>query len=248
MKNADYHWDTFRSELYSEHNYGAPRVEDQWLTAQLARFYRGVPDDADIVDIGTGSNLITLLAAIGRGGSVVAWEFADSNIAWLKETIADNEELPSRWGEFWRTLCSAAPEIYGGMTPLEALALLVELRQASIFDLPERSWDAATMFFVAESITADMTEFREACRRCARAVRPGGVLAAAFMERSTGYSTGDIKFPAVSVSVGEIASAFADEVDSISIERVPDGGDLVRTGYDGMLFLTATVRDHTEDR
>lgn len=247
-KNADYDWDTFRSEAYSDHNYATPRAADQWMTAQLATFYRDLPSGIDVVDIGTGPNLITLLAAIGRANSVIAWEFAVSNIAWLEETIANNRELPSHWEEFWNTLRSVAPDVYGNANPLDTLGSIVELRQASIFDLPERSWDAATMFFVAESITEDMAEFQDACRRCARAVRPGGSIAAAFMERSVGYATDDIPFPAVGVSIGDIATAFADEVDLIALTRVPDGGNLVRSGYEGMLFMTATVGNSTDER
>lgn len=46
------------------------------------------------------------------------------------------------------------------------------VKQGSIFDLPERTWDAATMFFCAESITEHQDEFEAACAAFARCVKP----------------------------------------------------------------------------
>ena len=74
-----------------------------------------------------------------------------------------------------------------------------EVVQGSIFDLPQRRWDAATMFFCAESITAEQQEFERACAAFAGAVKPGGVLAAAFLAGSRGYRVGEENYPAVAV-------------------------------------------------
>ena len=97
------------------------------------------------------------------------------------------------------------------------------------------------MFFVAESLTEDINEFRDACRALSRAVVPGGSIAVALMEGSIGYDTAGTSFPAVQVSIGEVATAFDQDVDSIEITRVPAGAEMVRTGYEGMLFTTAVV-------
>lgn len=42
------------------------------------------------------------------------------------------------------------------------------VKQGSICDLPERTWDAATMFFCAESITEHQDEFEVASAAFAR--------------------------------------------------------------------------------
>ena len=79
--------------------------------------------------------------------------------------------------------------------PIPALRAKTALRQGSIFDLPQRAWDAATMFFCAESITGRQDEFEAACAAFARCVRPGGALIAAFLVRSAGYVVADRPFP-----------------------------------------------------
>jgi hypothetical protein len=81
------------------------------------------------------------------------------------------------------------------------------LRQGSIFDLPGRTWDAATMFFCAESITERQDELEAACAACARCVKPGGALAAAFLLRSPGYVVKDRTFPALCQSLESIQTA-----------------------------------------
>ena len=53
---------------------------------------------------------------------------------------------------------------------MPALRAKTSVRQGSIFDLPERRWDAATMFFCAESITERKDKFE----RGGAADGPGG--------------------------------------------------------------------------
>jgi hypothetical protein len=120
-----------------------------------------------------------------------------------------------------------------------ALAQRTEVVQGSIFDLPQRTWDAATMFFCAESITAEQREFERACRAFARAVRPGGVLAAAFLAGSNGYRVGELDFPAVSVTAATLARAFEASAGDIQVTGIGAMGEEIRSGYSGMLFLTA---------
>lgn len=245
--NSAFPWDQFDSEAYLASNYMSPREEDFWLAGALGLFYRALPADLAVVDVGTGPSLITLLAALGRARGVTAWEYSASNIAWLRSTINTSLFLPEPWSAFWKQMATTAPDPYDLIDPTHGLRSRVDLVQRSIFDLPRRSWDVATMFFVAESVTADYTEFRIACSSFAQAVKPGGSLAAAFMANSAGYFAGSTRFPAVSVGIGDIAEAFGEHVQSINIQRVPSTGPPLRSGYEGMIFMSAVVRQDTEE-
>jgi hypothetical protein len=114
--------------------------------------------------------------------------------------------------------------------------------QASIFDLPERRWDAATMFFCAESITRDGEEFALACRSFARAVRPGGTVAAAFLSRSEGYAVDGMYFPAVNIDEVALTKVFGEHLAAISVVPVGITEQEIRTGYTGALFLLGLAK------
>ncbi len=98
------------------------------------------------------------------------------------------------------------------------------------------------MFFCAESITEQQEEFERACRAFAGAVRPGGVLAAAFLAGSKGYVVAETSFPALSISEESLRAAFADVATDIAIAPIGVVEEEVRSGYSGMLFLTAKAK------
>jgi hypothetical protein len=64
------------------------------------------------------------------------------------------------------------PEYRLPQDPMLMLRTKSVVKQGSICDLPERTWDAATMFFCAESITEHQDEFEAACAAFARCVKP----------------------------------------------------------------------------
>src|SRR4029078_9324938 len=100
------------------------------------------------------------------------------------------------------------------MPPLREKSIV---RRGSIFDLPERTWDAATMFFCAESITERQDEFEAACAAYARCVRRGGTLAAAFLAHSVGYVVKASRFPALPLSAESIMKAFARHAEDLKV-------------------------------
>ena len=85
---------------------------------------------------------------------------------------------------FKRNQCPQSPE-----------SAISRIKRGSVFDLPKRRWDAATMFFCAESITEREDEFAAAVAAYAQCVKPGGALAAAFLVRSAGYEVSGHRFP-----------------------------------------------------
>jgi hypothetical protein len=150
--------------------------------------------ELDLVDVGTGPNPIPLFCALPRARSLAVWEYAESNVAWLKAELAKDAMRP-QWQHFWGVTRRA----YGAdhalpENPMPALRAKTSVRQGSIFDLPERRWDAATMFFCAESITERKDKFERACAAYARSVKQGGALIAAFLVRPAGYVVADRPF------------------------------------------------------
>jgi hypothetical protein len=97
------------------------------------------------------------------------------------------------------------------------------------------------MFFCAESITERREEFEAACASYARSVKPGGMLAAAFLVRSGGYVVADRPFPVLHLSAEVIEQVFARHATAINAERIGIVEREIRSGYAGFIFLTGTA-------
>lgn len=243
-RNADYRWAEFDSEAYFQHYYGEPHPDDDRVIRLAVAAMKSAPPlgaKLDIVDVGTGPNLFPLFCTLPRARRLTAWEYAQSNIVWLEGEL---ERPEARWQ--WRHFWNVAREAYGPdyRLPDDPTRLLREkctIRQGSVFELPERRWDAATMFYCAESITERQDEFEAACAAYARCVRRGGTLAAAFLARSTGYAVNANRYPALSLSAESTVNVFAPFADGLKAEAVV-GEREVRSGYSGFIFLTGIAR------
>ena len=242
--NADYQWARFDSEAYFQHYYGEPHPDDDRVIRCAVEAMKHAPPvgaDLDVVDVGTGPNLIPLFCAMPRARSLTVWEYAQSNVAWLEAEMLRAEMRP-QWRYFWSVTCDAYQPGYSlPNNPSPTLRAKTVVRQGSIFDLPERAWEAATMFFCAESITGRQDEFEAACAAFARCVRPGGALIAAFLVRSGGYVVADRPFPCLSLSAESIQNVFARHAHGIKTERIGIVEREIRSGYSGFVFLTGTA-------
>ena len=242
--NADYRWAEFDSEAYFNHYYGEPHPDDDRViecAVKAIKEARPAGRELDMVDIGTGPNLIPLFCALPRAQSLTVWEYAESNIAWLEAELARDAMRP-QWQHFWGVTRRAYGSDDLPENPIPVLRAKTTLRQGSIFDIPERGWDAATMFFCAESITQRQDEFEAACAAYARSVKPGGALIAAFLVRSGGYVVADRPFPVLSLSVETIEQVFARHVEDMKAEQIGIREREIRSGYSGFVFLTGTAR------
>lgn len=243
--NADYRWDEFDSEAYFQHYYGDPHPDDDLvIRAAVAALKRAEPKgaDLDVVDVGTGPNLIPFFCALPRARRLTAWEYAASNVAWLRRELA-GDVLRPQWRHFWDVTRAAYGEGFRlPENPLPELAARCTVTQGSVFELPARTWDAATMFFCAESITGRQEEFEEACAAYARAVRPGGTLAAAFLVRSEGYVVAERPFPVLKLSPESIEAVFRHHASAVSAELIGIVEREIRSGYSGFIFLTGVAR------
>ena len=147
-----------------------------------------------------------------------------------------------QWRHFW----SVVRDVYRpdplAEDPMPLLRAKSVIKRGSVFDLPECNWDAATMFFCAESITERQDEFEAACVAFARSVRPGGMLAAAFLVRSAGYIVADRAFPVLSLTPELVEEVFAANADNVKAELIGIREREIRSGYSGFIFLTGTAR------
>ena len=239
--NADYPWSSFDAEAYFQHYYGEPHSDDDQVIRCAVEAIKRAPPleaDLDIVDVGTGPNLIPLICSLPRAARLTAWEYAKSNVDWLEAELARDDMRP-QWRHFW----SVTRDAYGKDAPLPANPIPVlrdkaTIHQGSIFELPERRWDAATMFFCAESITERHDEFEAACAAFARCVKPGGALIAAFLVRSAGYVVADRPFPVLSLSPESIETTFAALAHDVQAVQIGIVEREIRSGYSGFIFLT----------
>ena len=243
--NADYQWATFDSEAYFQHYYGEPHPDDDCVIRCAVEAIKRAPPigtELDVVDIGTGPNLIPFFCALPRAERLTAWEYAQSNVDWLG-AVLQREEMRPQWRHFWAVTREAyGPDHDLPENPIPILRTKATIEQGSIFALPERRWDAATMFFCAESITERQDEFEAACAAFARCVKPGGALIAAFLVRSAGYVVADRPFPVLNLSPDSIETVFAAHASEVEAERIGIVEREIRSGYSGFIFLTGIAR------
>ncbi|MGI8725216.1 MAG: hypothetical protein ACR2J1_07655 [Methyloceanibacter sp.] len=225
--NADYRWAEFDSEAYFQHYYGEPHPDDDLLIRHAVEAMKLAPPlgaELDIVDVGTGPNLIPFYCALPRARQLTAWEYAESNVAWLEAELR-TERMRPQWRHFWCT----AREAYGPG-----------------YDLPEnpvallRSRTPRRCSFAPESITERQDEFDAACAAFARSVKPGGARIAAFLVRSAGYVVADRPFPVLCLSADTIETVFSRHAENIKAARIGIVEREIRSGYSGFVFLTGS--------
>lgn len=249
LENKDADWNAFDPEGYFQHYYGDPHPDDDALTYLAARALRSVACPSrslDIVDVGTGPSLIPLLAALPVATRLTAWEFSKPNLEWLANELT-GPRLRPQWQHFWQQV-KAAHSLDGANAspmlphdPLPPLVRRTRLLRGSIFDLPPRTFDAATMFFCAESITSNIEEFQAAVSAFTETVRPGGLIAAAFLAGSTGYEVSGRRYPAVAIATEDIAACLVPRVEALEVTPIGISSTEIRSGYCGAIFVTGRI-------
>ena len=233
-QNSDFNWDAFDAGAYREHNYRTLRDDDQQIIGKVRDFFAETGlTGARGLDVGAGANLYPALSMLPFCRRVDLREFAASNLAWLTGQVpAFDNSWYSFWAEFAKNRAYAEVK-----DPRAQLARIAKIGQGSIFNLPRKTWDMGTMFFVACSISTDIEEFRRAVRGFVKALKPGAPFAAAFMVQSEGYYVGQSWFPAVRIDAAEIDASLASVAYSVRIDPI-DTGEPLRDGYGGMSLAT----------
>jgi len=229
-------WHAFEAAQYVAANYETISHPDAWLCRALVDSWQRVVmrlgNTVHAIDVGTGPNLYTLLAALPHVRAVRAYEIAASNRRYLLRQRVAIDDCWRQWVDL--TAPSTASDF--ASTVRSQLGRKLEVSEGSVFDLRPAIADVATMFFCAECITDDYGEFKLACLKLIRATRPDGALMCAFMLGSSGYETAGVPLPSVPISEEMVRDVFSPHLAIDRLERVPGGTD-VRPGHDGMLFL-----------
>jgi SAM-dependent methyltransferase len=241
--NGDYDWDNFGAQKYYEHNYQKMRDDDAEMLGLVREWFATAASGGHRkgVDVGSGANLYPALAMLRHCRKITLCDYSKENVAWLRRTIA---RLPESWAPFWEVLAPGSGD-EGFAWAREILRQQCTVRRRSIFRLPNSRWDIGTMFFVAESLSEDHHEFERALGSFFRALRPGAVFAAAFMESSEGYEVEDVEYPAVWIDKGQLEAsirAFA-QVRHCEVRRVDINPSPVRAGYTGYLVALGQIKD-----
>ncbi len=234
--NSEFNWDVFDPNKYLSNNYESVHKSDAEILTILASFWRRFPigKRTKMVDVGTGSNLYPILAALPYVSEIDCWEFGLQNILWLEREIS-KEKIEPCWQQFI-TLLEKETAVYSNIDWHDMLSHKVRPVQGSIFDLPKNNWDVATMFFCAESITRDIAEFEEAMRCFIDSIKDGGQFFAAFMENSQGYKVGDVDFPAIALNEEMLAVVLEKLKCDATTIKIGIHGRALRKGYSGMLL------------
>jgi hypothetical protein len=234
-------WSDFDADEYWRINYSSVLPEDAEIIQCASKFLieacGGLPRSKRAVDVGAGANLYPALLMLPWAEHIVCTEYASPNIHWLSENLADGPG-EWQWQPFW-DLVADLPGYRAVEDPRRRLATGHEIRTVSIFDLPPRTWDLGSMFFVADGMTTDEEQFESAVRSFLGALMPCSPFVMAFMEGSSGYDVHGVRFPAVKVTQGSLEGLLADlPVTGTSVLRTDNSIRRVRPGYDAMLLVT----------
>jgi hypothetical protein len=244
IRNDEARWSDFDADEYYKINYLSVLPEDAEIIHCASKFLIeacGPPAALRrAVDVGAGTNLYPSLLMIPWAESIVLTEYAPDNIDWLRQNLA---EAPGRWP--WRPFWDLVADLPGYRAvgdPRRRLAAAHEIRRESVFELPERTWDLGSMFFVADGMTTDEAEFELAVRKFLAALLPGSPFLMAVMEGSRGYEVLGTPFPSVKITPRSLDELLANlPVTGTSVLRTDNSVRRLRAGYDAMLLVTGFV-------
>ncbi|MGW5771272.1 SCO2525 family SAM-dependent methyltransferase [Streptomyces longwoodensis] len=239
--NKDVPWDSFDPGAYIGNNYLDMKAVDEEIVSRVRDHFsdrlRGSDRVLAGIDVGAGPNLYPSLAMLPWCKRITLLEWSANNIEYLER---QRPSYDAHWEPFWKVL--REDRAYRGFDPKAYFRRAAEPVQGSLFDLCRKDpqWDVGTMFFVAESITESLEEFRRGVSCFMHVLRPGAPFAAAFMEHSEGYRVGDLEFPATyEIDTTEVLTAFQEfaYIDKKDVHRMADVGHLVRHGHTGMILV-----------
>lgn len=244
--NDEVLWDTFDPDEYIKRNYLEIQPVDRAILTRVRDHFRDHFADRGRVgsgiDVGAGPNLYPALAMLPWCDRITLLERSESNLRYLDSQLSGYD---ANWDQFWEVLKSGDEgegQAYAelGADPRERFGEAVRKPVAgSLFDLCGKKprWDLGTMFFVAESITTSLDEFRRGVGCFMSALKPGAPFAAAFMEHSEGYRVGSQEFPARDIDENEVTAVLGHYAEAdMKVVCMDNPKQLVRHGYTGMIL------------
>ncbi|MFI1659225.1 class I SAM-dependent methyltransferase [Streptomyces sp. NPDC020472] len=236
-RNRDADWNDWPVADYLAENYRRLHPCDIGVIRHHSAVYRrfapgGLPRT---LELGAGPNLYPLMLAGAASRGVDALEPSAASVRYLRGQLAHG--IDDSWRPFYGLCRSLDPDL-----PADCAEALRRVRvvRGTADDLAPGTYDLASMNFVAESVTEDFGEFTALCDAFVRAVRPGGTLLAAFMERMPSYRIGaGPVWPACPVDETALRAVFAPRATGLRIARLAKDRTLPEYGDTGVLLLTA---------
>jgi hypothetical protein len=240
-RNEAARWADFDADVYWKNNYASVLPEDAQIISRASAFlikaFAGRPPVDLALDVGAGTNLYPALLMLPWVKRILFAEYADTNIDWLAENLADARGEWA-WQQFW-DLVADLPGYAATGPPRPRLAACHEIRPLSIFDLPSRAFGLGSMFFVADGMSDDQAEFEHAVACFVGALTPGAPFMMAFMEGSRGYDVSGVRFPAVRVTPASLEELLRRlPVTDTDMLRTDRSIRPLRLGYEAMLLVT----------
>jgi hypothetical protein len=237
IRNSDVDWARWPVDDYVAENYGSLHPADAAVIDHHAACYRRLAPDslACSLELGAGPNLYPLMLAAAASRRIEAVEPSAANVGYLRRQLSHGPD--PHWQPFYARCRAGNAALPVGLH--EALSR-VRVVRGDAWTLQAGRYQLASMNFVAESVTEDLTEFAELCQAFVRAVCPGGQLIAAFMEGMSRYAIGTRSmWPGVPVDAGIVRAVFEPCTAGLSICRIDADPSLPDYGYTGMVLLTA---------
>jgi hypothetical protein len=236
LSNDDVDWDAWPVADYLAENYRRLHAADEAVIDHHSAVLARVPADSvdRSLELGSGPNLYPLFVASAASRLVHAVERSAAGVAYLRRQLRAPD--PS-WAPFYARCRRRNPALAPSMA--DALSR-VRVTRGDARRIPAGRYGLASMNFVAESVTEDPVEFAAVCEAFVRAVRPGGLLIASFMENMGRYRIGaGPAWPGLPVDIDTVAKVFGPLTVDLAVDRIDADPELPAWGYTGMLLLSA---------
>jgi hypothetical protein len=236
VRNSAVDWDRWPVPYYLAENYRELHASDDAVIVHHSAFYRRFPPGglSRTLELGAGPNLYPLILA---GAASQRIDAVDRSAACLAYLLGQQRYGPDpSWAPFHARCRELNPDLPDLATVLSRVLVI----PGNGLEVPAGRYDAASMNFVAESVTEDAGEFAAFCHAFVHSVRPGGHLVAAFMENMPSYRLGDgSRWPGYPVDRVVVREAFAPYASELTLSRIDPDSNLPDYGYTGMVLLTA---------
>ncbi|MFH9728107.1 class I SAM-dependent methyltransferase [Streptomyces sp. NPDC017254] len=236
-RNRDADWNAWPVADYLAENYRELHPIDIGVIRHHSAVYRRyAPGGLDrTLELGAGPNLYPLMPAGAAARRIDALEPSAASVRYLRGQLARGPD--DSWQPFYALCRSLDPAL-----PTSCAEALRPVRvvPGTTGDLVPGTYDLVSMNFVAESVTEDLGEFTALCEAFVGAVRPGGRILAAFMERMPSYriGTGPV-WPALPVDEAALRTVFTPLTTGLRVSRLAKDRTLPEYGDSGILLLTA---------
>lgn len=246
-RNIDARWDCFDPDAYFKKNYATLRHDDEQILRLTAEHFAAAlsvdqASERRAIDVGAGVNLYPAMAMLPFCQSITLYEYAPPNIEWLRR------QRDTAWEDSWNACAKQFWDVLETLphasiaAPLQQLTDQIEIRPGSIYDLPAKSWDLGTMFFVTESITEDRAQFRQGIDRFLNALKPGAPFVIAFMEhRKRGYHVAGEPFPSTDIGENDIRGYLGSMTQQLVVKHIDVDHTPLDDPYSGMVVACGKI-------